>query len=63
MRKIIRSILRSSAEEYGVKPSKYVHKQFENRQVKKYGLKRREINKAKGTHPKRTWKNRINVRV
>lgn len=59
MRKYFRKILRSKAEKEGVKPSKYVHKKFEEMQIKKRGIKRRDINKAKGTHPSRTWKNRI----
>ena len=59
MRKYIRQMLRKRAENAGIKPSKFVHSRFVNMQVEKYGQKTREINMAKGTHPRRTWKNRI----
>lgn len=51
--------LRVAAERLGVKPSRFVSTEFDADQVKKYGEKRRRINQAKGTHKKRTWKQRI----
>ena len=59
MRKYIRAMLHGKAEKIGAKPSKYVNREFDRRQVKKYGVEGREINKAKGTHPKRRWKTRV----
>ena len=59
MRKLIRNILRSQAEEMGVKPSRYVRSEFNQIQIKKYGRDVRRINKAKGTHKRSTWKIRI----
>lgn len=61
-RKIIRNGFRRQAEILKVKPSTWVHNMFEKFQIKKYGEKLREINVDKGTHPKRTWKNRISPR-
>lgn len=58
-RKCRRNMLRAQAERLGVKPSKYVAREFDKGQVKKYGRERRLINQAKGTHPRRTWKSRI----
>jgi hypothetical protein len=58
-RKCRRNMLRAQAERLGVKPSKYVAREFDKYQVKKYGHTRRLINQAKGTHPRRTWKPRI----
>ena len=54
-----RNALRVQAERLGVKPSRYIRKEFERIQVKKYGQIRRAINQAKGTHTRRTWKQRI----
>ena len=59
MRKIIRNMLRKQAEKIGVKSSRYVASNFDKYQVDKYGKTRRRINQAKGTHARRTWKNRI----
>ena len=59
MRKFIRNMLRSQAERLGVKPSKYVAREFDKYAVKKYGETRRRINQAKGTHKRRTWGTRI----
>lgn len=59
MRKYIRAKLRGQAERMRAKPSKWVKSEFERHQIEKYGVERREINKAKGTHPKRRWKLRI----
>ena len=58
-RQLRRNKLRAEAERLGVKPSRYVAKEFDKAQVKKYGQPRRIINKAKGTHKRRTWKQRI----
>ena len=61
MRKFFRNMLRAEAIRKGYrKPSKWVHNQFEIMQIAKYGKTRREINKAKGTHKRSTWKSRIN---
>lgn len=59
MRKHIRAMLRGKAEKMGAKPSKWVRSEFDRYQIKKYGDKRRKINRAKGTHRRRTWKARI----
>ena len=56
MRKYIRAMLRGKAEKIGAKPSKYVNREFDRMQVKKYGVEKREINKARGTAPKRRWR-------
>lgn len=58
-RKIIRNRMRRDAERLGVKSSKYVNHEFEKHQIAKYGAEIREINKAKGTKKRRTWKLRI----
>lgn len=59
MRKYIREIMRNNARKQNIKPSKWVRSEFDRKQVKKYGQERRSINKAKGTHKRRTWKQRI----
>lgn len=59
MRKYIRAMLRGQAEKMGAKSSKFVNYEFDRRQIKKYGIEQREINKAKGTHPKSRWKARF----
>ena len=63
MRKYIRSILSSRAKKEDVKASKYVHNNFEELQIKKYGERRRKINEAKGAKPRRKWKNRIAIEL
>lgn len=63
MRKYIRKILKYNAEKQSVKASKWVHNRFEQLQIKKYKKKRRDINKAKGTHPRHNWKARIALYV
>ena len=63
MRKYIRSMLRNTAEKEKIKASKYVHDNFEEMQIKKYGATRRKINEAKGAKPRRKWKNRILVNL
>lgn len=55
-RKYIRAMLRGEAEKIGAKPSKYVNREFDRIQIKKYGIEKREINKARGTAPKRRWR-------
>lgn len=59
MRKYVRAMLRGEAEKIGAKPSKYVNREFNRLQIKKYGETEREVNKAKGTHPQSRWKARI----
>ena len=58
-RKYIRSRLRADAERIGAKPSRYVNREFDAYQTKKYGATVRTINKAKSTHKRKTWKTRI----
>ena len=58
MRKYIREIMRNNARKQKIKPSKWVRSEFDRKQVKKFGLKRRTINKAKGTHKRSIWKQR-----
>lgn len=58
-RKCLRNMIRVQAARAGLKPSKAVARLFDQHQVKKYGEPRRRINQAKGTHPRRTWKQRI----
>ena len=61
MRKYIRAMLRGKAEKIGAKPSKYVNREFDRMQIKKHGVEKREINKARGTAPKRKWKARTEI--
>lgn len=61
MRKHIRKMLKYDAEQKDVKASKWVHRQFENIQIKKQGKKSRDIHKAVGTHKRRVWKSRIEL--
>ena len=61
MRKYIRAMLHGEAEKIGAKPSKYVSREFDRRQVKKYGVEAREINKARGTSPKSKWHQRNKI--
>lgn len=63
MRKYIREIMRNDAKKQKTKPSKWVRYLFDKKQVKKYGQERRSINKAKGTHKRSTWKQRIELFV
>ena len=59
MRKYLRNQMRCAARAAGVKPSKHVAYAWDEWQVHKYGATARKINKARGTHPKRRWKNRV----
>lgn len=59
MRKLIRNMFRAEAERMGVKASKYVAREFDRRQVEKYGETRRRISQAIGTHKRKTWRSRI----
>ena len=61
MRKYIRAMLHEEAKRIGAKPSKYVNREFDRIQIKKYGIEKREINKAIGTAPKSRWKQRIEI--
>lgn len=63
MRKYIRKIIRHEAEQEKAKPSKYVHYEFEKMQIKKYGFKKRLINKAKGTRRRINWKANIQAEL
>jgi len=62
-RKIIRNGLRREAEVKSYRPSVYVRAIFDHIQRKKFGFRDREINKAKGTKPRRTWRERIRAVV
>lgn len=59
MRKYIRNILRYEGEKREASPSIWVRTAFHTHQLKRYGAKKRRINQAKGTHPKRVWRQRI----
>ena len=61
MRKYRRRALRLYAMRTGAKASKFVHTMWERYQVKKYGATTVAINRARGTHKKRTWKERIGL--
>ena len=63
MRKYIRKMLRAKAERMGVKPSRYVSREFDKYQVKKYGATRRRIAQAIGTHKRKVWRSRIEAVV
>lgn len=63
MRKYVRGMLRREAERKKIKPSKWVNREFDRIQIKKYGIEQREINKAKGTHKKSSWKTRIELAI
>lgn len=58
-RKYIRNIMRAAAERRGIKASRFVNREFDRLQRKKYGATVRAINKAKGTHKRAAWKTRI----
>lgn len=58
-RKHMRYRLRIAAEKAHVKPSKHVNYGWDNIQQKEVGWTVRQVNKAKGSKPKRKWKNRI----
>lgn len=62
-RKYVRGILRHEAERKKIKPSKWVNREYNRLQIKKYGIERREINKATGTHKKSTWRARIALAI
>lgn len=71
-RKIIRNSMRQEAELRSYKPSKFVHAMWEQLQIRllgngkpdnKKGIKRRLINEAKGTKPKKNWRMRIQAVV
>lgn len=61
MRKYIRKMMKYAAEHKGVKASKFIKNKFEKMQIKKYGAYRRDLNIQKGTHPRKTWKNRCAI--
>lgn len=58
-RKYIRNMLRGDAERMETKSSRYVNREFDRYQIKRYGATARKINRAKGTHSRKTWKTRI----
>ena len=62
MRKYRRMLLRMQAmNKLRAKPSKFLKKMWDRYQVKKYGAATVAINRARGTHKKRTWKERIGL--
>lgn len=63
MRKHIRYMLREAAKQAGVKPSKHVAFAWDSIQTARYGRTARRVNQAKGTKPKRTWRQRIQAVV
>lgn len=63
MRKYIRYRLRNAAEKAGVKPSKHVAYGWDEIQISKFGWKRRRVHQAKGTAPKRKWRQRVQAVV
>ena len=63
MRKLIRSILRAEGERKGVKASRYVSREFDDRQIKKYGVTVRRINQAKGTRKRKLWKQNVKLAI
>ena len=67
-RKILRNGMRRYAELNGYTPSKYIRNTWERFQIAllgggKKGIKRRAINQAKGSSPKRNWRMRIQAAV
>lgn len=62
MRKYRRMVLRmQAANKLHVSPRKFLHKMWERYQIKKYGATKVAVNKARGTHKKRTWAQRVNL--
>lgn len=60
MRKYLRNVIRAQAEKEGVKPSKAVKNIWYKVQIKKYKKPNTiMIHKAKGTHTKNKWPQRI----
>lgn len=57
MRRLKRAILRHQAERKGVKPSAYVNNMWRRIQAKRYGEKLAKRFLARGTKPKRKWRN------
>lgn len=62
-RKYVRGMLRREAERKKIKPSKWVNREFDRIQIKKYGIEQRELNKAKGTHKKSSWRTRFELAI
>ena len=60
-RKIIRNMFRAEGERKGVKPSRYMSREFDRYQRDKYSPIVRAINRCKATHKRSTWRARINV--
>lgn len=56
MRKHIRNLMRVQAEKENYKPSRAIAQLWNNLQIKRYGIKKRCANKARGTLPKHKWK-------
>ena len=59
MRKYRRAILRARAEKQKCKSSKYVHDEWIKYQLSFRDSKTVAMNKARATHKKRNWKERI----
>lgn len=62
MRKYRRMVLRmQAANKLHVSPTNFLKKMWERYQIKKYGSKAVAINRARSTHKKNTWKQRIGL--
>ena len=59
IRKIIRNMFRAEGERAGVKPSRYLSREFDRYQKRKYSLNIRRVNQCRGTHKRATWKERV----
>lgn len=59
MRKYQRAILRAQAEKKRCKSSKYIHDEWIKYQLSFRNPKTVAMNKARATHKKRNWKERI----
>lgn len=51
-----RKIIRNGMRRFG---TKFLSAEWNAYQIKKVGATMRQINQAKGTHPKRLWRSRI----
>lgn len=54
MRKHIRKMLKAQGERLGVKTSRFVRREFDSLQIKRYGYECRRANQAKSTHKRST---------
>lgn len=59
IRKIIRNMIRAEGERDGAKGSRYLSREFDKYQTRKYSPNVRRANQCRGTHKRGTWKARI----